>query len=149
MRTFLLVLHIAAAATWFGANITQAVVTRRFAAEGGAPAASWMASTVALGRFLYMPAGILVLVSGVVLVLDSDVYTFGSTFVTIGLTVIVIGIVLGIAVFGPRGARAAEAFSAGDDVRGRSIAGGIAAFGALDTGLVLLAIVAMVGRWGI
>lgn len=149
MRNVLLVLHIAGAATWFGANIAQAVVTRRFAAEGGAPAASWMSSTVAMGRYLYMPAGILVLLTGVWLVLDSGVYGFGSVFVGIGMTVVLIGIILGITVFGPRGARAAQAFAEGDDAGGRALVARVTAFGALDTALVLLAITAMVSKWGI
>lgn len=149
MRNILLVLHIVGAATWFGANLTQIALTRRFTAEGGAPAASWMASTVVLGRNLYGPAGFLVLVTGVWLVLDSTLYGFGNAFVGIGITVVLIGIILGITVFGPRGARAAQAFAEGDDTGGRKIAAGIAGFGALDTLLLLLAITAMVGKWGV
>jgi hypothetical protein len=149
VRTVLLVLHIVGAATWFGANIAQVVVTRRFAAEGGPPAASWMRSTIVLGRNVYGPAGFLVLVTGVWLVLDSTLYGFGDAFVGIGITVVLIGIILGITVFGPRGARAAQAFAEGDDAGGRKIVAGIAGFGVLDTLLVLLAITAMVGKWGV
>ncbi len=147
MRNTLLVLHIVAVAAWLGSNVFQLLVGRRFAAEGGAAAASWMTSTVAMGRAIYTPAGILVLLTGVGLVLNSSVYGFGSGFVTVGFVVIIIAIILGVRVFGPAGELAAAEFAAGDDAHGREVFGRIARFGYVDTALVVVAIVAMVTRW--
>jgi len=147
VRNTLLVLHIVAVAVWLGSNIFQLSVGRRFAAEGGAPAASWMASTVVMGRNLYGPAGVLILLTGVGLVLNGSAYSFGSGFVSVGFAVIIIGIILGVRVFGPAGEEAAAEFAAGNDARGREVFGRIATFGYIDTALVVLAVVAMVTKW--
>jgi hypothetical protein len=147
LRTTLLVIHILAAAAWFGANVTQAVVTPHFVRAGGEPAARWWRATVQMGRVLYMPAGIIVLVTGVFLV-TSGPYSFADLFVSIGFLAVIVGVVLGIVVFGPRGRRAAELHESGDSAAAVPVERSIAGFGALDTVVVAVTILAMVAKWG-
>ncbi len=145
----LLFLHIAAAGIWLGANIVQVAVPALSRSEGGTFNAGWMRVTAKFGSRLYMPAALLLLASGVGLVLASeDAYQFSDTFVSIGFTVIVVGAVLGMAIFTPGGFKAAEAMERGDEATARAVSRRLAGFGALDTLLVLFAIVVMILRLG-
>jgi hypothetical protein len=145
----LLVLHIAGAATWFGANIVQAVVPRRAVQQGNAVAAGWYRLAAGLSRSLYMPAAIVILLTGIGLVLQSnDAYGFGSTFVAIGFSMIVIGALLGSFVFDPGSKRAADAFDAGDQAAIKATTGRLATFGVIDTLLLLFTITVMVLKLG-
>lgn len=145
-RDILLVLHIAGAGTWLGANIVQAIVPPAAARIGTATVAGWYRLTSVLARRLYMPAAILILITGVLLVLQSDAYGFGATFVAIGFATIVVGAVLGIVVFGPGGDAAAEAVESGDQMRIRTAVARITRWGMVDTLLILFAISVMVLR---
>lgn len=146
-RTALLVLHIAGAGTWLGANVVQALVPTLAARENPATAAGWFRISAKLSSKLYMPAAILILVSGILLVLESDAYGFGSRFVTVGFAMVVVGALFGIRVFAPGGEAAAQAVEAGDPARIRAATSRLAAFGTLDTLLLLLTITVMVLRW--
>lgn len=147
MRSLLLVLHILGVAVWLGANVTQAVVTPRLSRGGGEVAARWWETTVAMGRVLYPPAGFLVLLTGIGLVLSTG-YSFSDAFVAVGFVAVIVGIVLGITVFGPRGARAAQLHrgEGGEEVAG--VQRTIAQFGVVDTLVLVTAVVAMVMKWG-
>ena len=52
-------------------------------------------------------------------------------------------------VFGKAGARAAAAFASGDDDGGRTAALSVMPWAALDNVLLLLAVFAMVYKWGV
>lgn len=143
-RDILLVLHIAGAGTWFGANIVQAVVTPVAAKQGGDAAAGWFRSVARLSTRLYMPAAILIVLTGILLVLQNDAYSFGDLFVAIGFVTIVIGALLGTLVFDPTSTRAAEAVDAGDTAALKAATGRLATFGTIDTLLVLTTITVMV-----
>lgn len=145
-RNILLVLHIAGAGTWLGANVVQAVVSPAAARFGKEALAGWFRLTSVLARRLYIPAAILILVTGVLLVLDNEAYGFGSTFVTIGMAMIVVGAVLGMTVFGPGGDAAAAAVESGDASRIRSAVARITRWGIVDTVLLLATITVMVLR---
>lgn len=145
-RNILLVLHIAGAGTWLGANVVQAVVSPAAARFGKEALAGWFRLTSVLARRLYIPAAILILVTGVLLVLDNEAYGFGSTFVTIGMAMIVVGAVLGMTVFGPGGDAAAAAVESGDASRIRSAVARITRWGMVDTVLLLATITVMVLR---
>jgi uncharacterized membrane protein len=142
-----LVIHVLAAATWFGANVTQVVVTPRMERVGGAAAAEWMRSTVLMGTRLYTPAAILSLITGIVLVLDRD-YSFGSLFVTLGFITVIVGAVVGIRVFGPVGEERAAAYDSGDQSGIERTGNKLRMFGLLDTVLLVVTITAMVTTWG-
>jgi hypothetical protein len=147
-RDMLLVLHIAGAGTWLGANVLQAVVPPVAARSGGAVLAGWYRITTAISTRLYIPAAILILISGVLLVLDSDAYGFGSLFVTIGFGMIVIGALFGKFVFGPGGEAAAVAVESGDGSAIKRAVSRLTTFGLIDTLLLLFTITAMVLRLG-
>lgn len=148
MRNTLLVLHILGVATWFGANMVLAFAGPR-AANATAETRRWWAETQgSMARVLYNVAGVLVLITGVGLVLDSGV-SFGSTFVTVGFVAVIIGAVLGMAVFGPGTRKLAAAIEAGDEATEKSLNGRLAVFGAIDSLVIVFAIAAMVGKWGL
>lgn len=141
-RNLLLVVHIAAAAAWLGANLTQLSLTGWFVRRGGEVAAAWFDATGVLAKRYYNLAGMVLALTGVLLVLEIG-YAWSSGFIAVGVTVIAIGAALGIRFFAPEGERLAAAARAGgspDPRRYLSVA-------ALDTALVVLAIVAMVWGW--
>jgi hypothetical protein len=148
LRDILLVLHIAGAATWFGANIVQALAPSMAAGQSPEAAAGWYRVAGRLSSRLYMPASLLILATGIWMVVDSEEYRFGDLFVSIGFGVIIIGALLGIFVFGPGSERAAQAIESGDKAAIRASAARIAAFGTADTLLVLFAITVMVLQLG-
>lgn len=146
-RQILLVLHIAGAGTWLGANVMQAVVPPMAARAGGATLASWYRITAGLGKRLYIPAAVLILVTGVLMVLENDAYGFGTRFVTIGFGMVVVGAALGSLVFEPGGVAAAEAIESEDQSAIRRHVAKLTRFGLIDTLLLLFTITAMVLRW--
>lgn len=146
-RNLLLVIHIATAGAWLGANVMQGMVPGMLGTTGPA-AAKWFRATETLAKRFYMPVGITVLVSGILLVLNSDAFSFGSLFVTIGFAAVIIGGVLGGTVFGPKSAAMAEALESGETEHATSIRATLARFGAFDTLVLLVAIYAMVAKLG-
>ncbi len=145
-RDILLILHIAGAGTWLGANVVQAVVPPAAAKAGTATLAGWYRLTSMLATRLYIPAAVVILISGVLLVLESDAYGFGSTFVTIGFGMIVVGAVLGSVVFGPGGVAAAAAVETEDVSTIRRAVAKLTRWGLVDTLLLLFTIAVMVLR---
>ncbi|MFQ5522900.1 MAG: hypothetical protein ACE5F5_04910 [Acidimicrobiia bacterium] len=143
----LLIVHIAAAGTWLGGNIIQAVVPPLAARQGTAVAAGWYRVSAVLSARFYMPAAILILLSGVTMVLIRDEISFADTFVSIGIGMVIIGALLGKFVFDPGGRAAAEEIESGDQTPIRSAVGRLAAFGTIDTLLLLFTFTAMVFRW--
>jgi uncharacterized membrane protein len=148
LRDVLLILHIAGAGTWLGANVVQAMAPSLAAKHGPAAQAGWYRVAAKLASRLYMPAAILILATGIWMVLLVDAYGFGTLFVTIGFGMILVGALLGIFVFDPASERAAAAIESGDQEAARSATGRVAAFGVLDTVLLLFTITAMVLRLG-
>ncbi len=147
LRELLLTFHIAGAGVWLGANVVQAVVPRMVGPHGPEAAVGWYRVAAKLGNRLYVPASIVILITGIFLVLGADEYGFGTRFVTVGFTMIVVGAVLGVVVFEKGSERAAVAIESADQGLIRSAVMRLSAFGALDTLLLLLTIVAMVTRW--
>lgn len=143
----LLVIHIAAAGAWLGANLMQAIVPGLLGPVTPA-AASWFRTTEKLATRFYIPMSVTVLVTGVLLVLNSEAYGFGSVFVSIGFVAIVIGAVLGSTVFGPKSRAIADAIDAGETERAHKVRGTVGGFGILDTMVVLFTIYAMVAKLG-
>lgn len=147
-RDVLLVLHIAGAGTWLGANVVQALVPPIAARHSAAVLAGWYRITSAMATRLYVPAALLILLTGVLMVLDNEAYGFGTLFVTIGFGMIVVGALFGQFVFGPGGDAAAEAVESGDGGAIRSRVGRLTRYGVIDTILLLFTITAMVLRLG-
>lgn len=148
VRDVLLVVHIAAAGIWLGANVMQAMVPSLAARQGPQAAAGWYRVTAELSTRLYMPVGIVVLITGVGMVLIGDDFSFADAFVGIGFAMVVVGALLGKFVFEPGSKRAAEAVESGDRGAIKAAAGRLAAFGTVDTLLLVFTITAMVLRLG-
>jgi hypothetical protein len=148
LSVILLVLHIAAAGTWLGANIVQAIVPPMAARQSPQAVAGWYRVAAQLSSRLYMPVAILILITGIWLVIENEAYSFGSVFVSIGFAMIIVGALLGKFVFEPGSVRAAEAVESGDEGAVKSAAARIAGFGMVDTLLLLFTMTAMVLRLG-
>jgi len=142
-----LLIHVLAAATWFGANVTQIVVTPRMDRVGGAPAAEWMRSTVTMGTRLYSPAAVVALITGFFVALDRD-YSFGSFFISLGFLTVVVGAVVGFRVLGPVGDERAAAYEEGDQTRIDALGTKLRMWGAIDMALLTITIASMVMTWG-
>jgi hypothetical protein len=145
-RTLLLTLHITGVAAWLGANFVQMVLSPRFAKDGAAAAAAWTRQIIWLGERYYIGAGVLVGVTGVLLVLDGG-WSWSSGFIWVGIVVVVTGAVLGAAVFGPLAHQRLAGLESGDLAAADAAQARIIPFAILDTGLILLAILAMVDKW--
>ena len=150
MSDTLLVIHILAVAVWFGG-----ILALSFAASTlqGADAAArrWFADAqLAVGRIVFSAAGILTLISGIWLVIDSERgISMGSTFVSIGFLVVIIGTVLGIGVYAPACKQMIAAVDAGDAASEAAASRKLTTTNAVNAILLLVAVVAMVGEWGI
>ncbi|CAN5524615.1 MAG: hypothetical protein ACR2JP_10915 [Acidimicrobiia bacterium] len=149
MRNLLLIIHILSVGVWLGASVTQLVVGPRLTRQSSEVAAAWMTASMNLARKLYPVAGVLVLLTGIWLVLQSEVYGFADVFVTVGLVAVIVGGVLGGPVFAPAAEKAAKAFGAGDTAAGSAAMVRIARFGLLDVVLLVVAVAAMVMKWGV
>jgi len=147
-RTLVLALHITGVAAWLGANFVQAALSPRFAKGPADAAAAWTRQTIWLGERFYTAAGGLIGVTGVILVLDND-WDWSSKFIWVGIAVLIVGAVLGVAVFGPLAKRRADALESGDTATADAAMGRIIPFAVVDTVLVLLAVLAMVDKWGV
>jgi uncharacterized membrane protein len=149
MRNTLLILHIIGVAIWLGGNIVLAFVGPRVGTAEASTRVWWAETQGAMARVLYNVAGILVLVTGVAMVLDSDFVKFSSAFISIGFLAVIVGAVLGMAVFGPGSRKLAAAIREGDTDTERAVTARLTAFGVLDSIVVVITIVAMVGKWGL
>lgn len=147
LRDIMLVLHIAAAGVWLGANVMQAVVPGWLARQSTEAVVGWYRVAGGLSKKFYAPVAILILITGVVMVLLDDSYSFGSLFVTIGFGMIVVGALVGMFVFDPGSEAAAAAVESGDEERIKAASARIATFGTIDTLLLLFTMTAMVLRW--
>ncbi|MGI9579283.1 MAG: hypothetical protein ACR2OH_13875 [Microthrixaceae bacterium] len=149
MRDTLLVLHIIGVAAWLGANFTLAF-TGSMTSEADPSTRRWWAGAQGnLARIYKSVAATLVLITGVWLVLDNEGLSMGSTFVSIGFAAIIIGILFGIFVYGPGCRQIAAAIDQGDDASEKSVNNRLAAFGAVESLILVVTIVAMVGGWGL
>lgn len=149
MGAALLFIHILAAGTWLGGNVTQLLVNANMQKTGGAPAAAWMRQTVRMSRVLYMPAAIVLLLTGIWMVVREDVYDFEQFFVAVGVLMIIFGAVLGMRVFGPGGEQAASLHTSGDESAAARVNSRLAMWSMIDTAALLFTIYAMVKRLGI
>lgn len=149
MYQFWLFLHIAAAAAWIGAGIRQLVEAPVVRTGEPVARALWYRSQVAMGTRLFAPAAVIVLVSGILLVLDNEAVGFGTPFVSIGFAAVIFGAAVGPAVFGKRGEAAAARLEAGDVAGADEIAKKTRPIALLDMAILLVALAAMVWKWGL
>ena len=151
MRDTLLIIHILAAATWFGTNMVQVAINPGIHKRDAAIASYWHSTVASLARVVYMPASMVSLVTGILLltVVDDSPYAFSDTFVSIGFVMIIVGASMGMAFFAPTARKTAAAYDAGDLEAAAQLEKKIAMGGMLDTVLMVLTVVAMVSKWGV
>lgn len=149
MRDTLLVIHIIGVAAWLGANFTMAFAGSMTAGADASTRRWWAGTQGNLARIYKSVAATVVLITGVWMVLDNAGLSMGSTFVSIGFAAIIIGILFGIFVYGPGCRRIAEAIDEGDAASEKSVNNRLAGVGAIESLILVVTIVAMVGDWGI
>jgi len=148
MRDTLLIIHILAAGAWIGASLTAAFLNGRMRQAGHAAGSGFMAGFGKMGRLYFPPAGGVVLLTGILLVLDSSVYDFENAFVVIGIAVFLAGAILGAKVFDPLAKAARQAHDAGDESALDGIYARFRRVGMLDVALLVIAVTAMVTKFG-
>lgn len=150
LQTTLLVIHILSVAIWFGGIIALSYVG---SALGGADyrVRRWFADAqLAVGRVLFSVAGILTLITGVWLVLNHDaLFSFADAFISIGFLVVIVGTVLGMAVYAPACKQLMSAIDSGDAAGEAAASRKLMATNSVNAVLLLIAIVAMVAKWGL
>jgi hypothetical protein len=148
MRDILLWLHIVGGGTWLGANLMQAVVGPRMMANRET-APGWLRAVEKASGPLYGSASGLLLLTGIILVLISDgAYSFGSVFVGVGLAVVIIGGALAGLVFGRKTKQMIALYDGGQETQVPAIYRSLSSWGILDSLLIIVAILAMVSKWG-
>lgn len=147
MESFFLFFHIIAAAIWIGASVAVLFLAPRLRAEGESAGVAFMRGFEGMGKILFNVAGIVVLVTGIILVTQTS-WKFSDAFVSIGFLVVIAGAFMGMRVFNPLARRGAAAYEAGDAAEVNRVYGRIRAFGFLDVGLLSIAVLAMVYKWG-
>ena len=149
MDNGLLVVHILAAAIWFGTNMVQFFVGARMRKAETKVAAEWQRMVAAFGKGLYPPAVVLLVITGFGLIgVSSGAYSWTDPFVLIGLAAVIMGIILGTRVFDRRAGSAAAAYDDGDRDAGNIIVSSVARIAAVETTILILVFVAMVLKIG-
>ena len=146
MRTLLLTLHVPGVAAWLGANFTQLFLVRFYARQPADARLAWVRATLSLARAYYNAAGVVIGVTGVLLVLHGD-WSWSSGFIWVGVVVLVIGGVLGAAGFIPTATRQVAALEAGDAATESRLGRRTLVLAAIDTSLLIVAVLAMVHKW--
>jgi hypothetical protein len=147
-RTLLLAVHIAAVGGWLGANFVQLVLAPRFFKGPREGAIAWARQTVWLSGRYYGVVAVALVGSGVLLVLHGH-WSWGSGFIWVG-----IGAIAAIAVtvgpfIGPAAKRRVEALETGDLATAMRAQRTKTVLDLVDTAFVLLAMVAMIAKWGV
>ena len=149
MRDTLLVIHILAAATWFGGSMTAGFLASRMRAIGHEAGSGFMAGFEKMGRLYYPPSAVVILATGIWLVIDNDAYNFEDSFVVIGVVSVILGAFLGIRIFGPLAQQARAAHEAQDETALDRTYRRFAGFGVLDIAILAFAVISMVTKLGV
>ena len=147
-RTILLSLHIAAIASWLGADVVQHAMRHRWQEEASDATKAWARMQFWLHDRYYAVVAVVILVSGIALVQDGH-WGWSSTFIWIGIAAIVAGATLGGIRLKGLAKKRIDALEAGD-TRGAAAAERRALpIELLLTALVLVTVVSMVHKWGV
>jgi uncharacterized membrane protein len=99
-------LHVFAAITWVGSSVYAQVLVTRVLRERDPEHLGVVSRDIgAMGKVLFMPASVAVLVFGIALVAYSPAWNFGQTWVLIGFGGIVATIITGAGFLGPESER--------------------------------------------
>ena len=146
-RTLLLALHIAAAASWLGADVVLHLISPRLRRDP-ATALGWARVEVFLHDRYYAIVAVVILVSGIALVQDGG-WKWGSGFIWVGVAAIVGGATLGGGGLGGLAKRRVAALEDGDAAGAAAVDRPFRLIGLLVTALPVVTVLAMVGKWGV
>ena len=146
-HTIWLSLHIAAIASWLGADVLQHSMRHRWGRETAEATKAWARMQFWLHDRYYAVVAVLILASGIALVQDGH-WGWSSKFVWVGIATIVAGATLGGIGLKGLAKKRLEALDAGDTQRAVAADGRALPIELLLTALVLVTVVAMVHRWG-
>jgi hypothetical protein len=147
-RTLLLALHIAAAASWLGADVIVHALTPRFERDSPAVATAWVRAQVWMHDRYYATVAVVLLASGILLVLDGD-WSWSSDFIWVGVGAVVLGAALGGGGLGSLSKRRLAALEAGDAETAEATSRKLRGLSVVVTLLPIVAILAMVDKWGL
>ena len=148
VRTVLLALHIAAIASWLGADVMQHGMRHRWKKETSEASKAWARMQFWLhDRYYAVVAGV-ILVTGIALVQDGH-WGWSSTFVWVGIAAIVAGATFGGIGLKGLAKRRIDALEANDAEAVAAVERRARPIELFLTGFVLVTVVAMVHKWGI
>jgi hypothetical protein len=146
-RTVLLTLHIAAIASWLGADVLQHAMRHRWASETPEANLAWARMQFWFHDRYYALVVAVILASGVALVVEGD-WGWSSGFVWVGIGTLVAGGTLGGIGLKGLARKRGDALAAGDAEGASAASRRAVPIELLLTALVLVTIVAMVHKWG-
>jgi hypothetical protein len=147
IRTILLTLHIAAIASWLGADVVQHAMRHRWQKETPEATKAWARMQFWLHDRYYVVVAGLILVTGIALVQDGH-WGWSSTFIWLGIATIAAGATLGGIGLKTLAKRRVESFEAGDMQGAAAAERRALPIELLLTAFVLLSVAAMVQKWG-
>ena len=146
-HTILLSLHIAAIASWLGADIVQHAMRHRWKKETSEATKAWARTQFWLHDRYYAVVAGLILVSGIALVQDGH-WAWSSKFIWVGIATIVAGATLGGIGLKGLAKKRIDALEASDRHGAAAAERRALPIEFLLTAFVLVAVVSMVHKWG-
>ncbi len=147
-RTLLLGLHIASVACWLGADLLVHLVSPRIDRDSLEAQAAWTRVQVWMHERYYPAVAVPAVLTGVLLVLDGD-WSWSSDFIWVGVGAVIGGAALGGGGLGSLTKRRLVALESGDASGAAETGRKIQLLGLVVTALPLIAILAMVDKWGV
>ncbi len=146
-RTLLLSLHIAAIASWLGADVMQHAMRRRWERESLEVAKAWARIQFWLHDRYYAIVAVLILVTGIGLVQQGH-WSWSSKFIWVGIAGIALGGTLGGVVLKSLAKKRIAALDSGNAQGAEAAYKRSVPIEIFLTAFVLITIVAMVHKWG-
>jgi len=146
-RTVLLTLHIAAIASWLGADVVQHAMRHRWQRETPEATKAWARMQFWLHDRYYAVVAVLILGTGIALV-QHEHWAWSSTFIWVGLATIAAGATLGGIGLKGLAKKRIEALEASDADGAEAADRRALPIELLLTAFVLVTVVAMVHKWG-
>jgi hypothetical protein len=146
-RTILLTLHIAAIASWLGADVVQHAMRHRWKRETAEATKAWARMQFWLHDRYYVVVAVLILGSGIALVQDGHL-GWSSKFIWVGLATIAAGATLGGIGLKALAKKRVDALEVSDTHGAAAADRRALPIELLLTAFVLVSVMAMVQRWG-
>ena len=110
MYDLLVYAHIVSAVIWVGGAVAIQALAVRVERSDPAMAPALARHMEALGKWLFAPAALVILISGVAMTIQA--WSFGQVWIAVSVVLWVASAVAGAVYLGPRAKRAAESFEA-------------------------------------